>query len=548
VEKTKDPSFKVSWGLTIIPVALVILLSVAITLTPGSFDNALTILQGIFINDLGSSYIIFNLVCLGIAIYVAFSKYGNIKLGDIDKPRYKTLTWIGMIFTSTMAADMLYWAMIEWIYYYQSDCFGIAASARTVAQTQDIISSYPLFHWGVMSWIYFILPGAIVGFMMFVKKRPNETISEACRPVLGKHVDGFAGKFIDMLCLLSCTLSLPIFIRIGTPVITSLCANVFGVPDNGMTNAVIIIIIAAIYTAATVIGMKAIQLVSDVTMVLYIVLIAMFLVFGPVRYIVETAVTSIGFVVQHYPTMATWLDPLRLTASEPGGAGFPQSWTVYFNANWLVNMCSVPFFIAKISEGRTMKKTILGGLAGGVGATYCSFIVFGNYSIFRQMSGIADYAKMAANGATESQIITEIIKTLPMAGIVMVLFIITMIGLFATTFDANSLILAGFCQRNRKLGQEPSKGMRLFWALLIAIIPIAMSFAGTSLSQLKIIMVIAAYPMMILLIIMLVGFFRDLKKVDMDKYDPKVGIDPAIFDDEFLEIPETAGKIKQQEE
>ena len=206
--------------------------------------------------------------------------------------------------------------------------------------------------------------------------------------------------------------------------------------------------------------MKAIQLVSDVTMVLYIVLIAMFLVFGPVRYIVETAVTSIGFVVQHYPTMATWLDPLRLTASEPGGAGFPQSWTVYFNANWLVNMCSVPFFIAKISEGRTMKKTILGGLAGGVGATYCSFIVFGNYSIFRQMSGIADYAKMAANGATESQIITEIIKTLPMAGIVMVLFIITMIGLFATTFDANSLILAGFCQRNRKLGQEPSKGMR----------------------------------------------------------------------------------------
>ena len=92
MEKTKDPSFKVSWGLTIIPVALVILLSVAITLTPGSFDNALTILQGIFINDLGSSYIIFNLVCLGIAIYVAFSKYGNIKLGDIDKPRYKTLT------------------------------------------------------------------------------------------------------------------------------------------------------------------------------------------------------------------------------------------------------------------------------------------------------------------------------------------------------------------------------------------------------------------------------------------------------------------------
>lgn len=527
----KDNSLKTNWVVTLVPVMIVIAISIAITLTPGSFENALALLKDIFVNDLGFSYIIFNLICLGLALYLSFSKYGKIKLGNLDKPRYSTLSWIGMIFTSTMAADMLYWALIEWIYYYQSAPFGIAPDSRTIAETQDIVAAYPLFHWGVMSWIYFILPGAIVGFMMFVKKRSNETISEACRPILKNRVDGWIGKFIDILCLLSCALSLPIFIRIGTPVITSLCSTLFGVPDNSMTNIVIIVIIAIIYTAATIIGMKAIKIVSDTAMVFYIALVVIFFVCGPMRYIVETAVSSLGFVGQHYLTMATWLDPLRLTADTADGAGFPQQWTVYFNANWLVNMCSVPFFIAKISEGRTMRKTILGGLFGGIAATYCSFIVFGNYSIFQQMTNIADYAAMAESGYTEAQIIVEIIRTLPMAAIVMVLFIWTMIGLFATTFDANCLILSGFCQRNRKLGQEPTKGLRLFWALVIAIIPIAMTIANTSLSQMQVLMVLAAYPMMILLIIMLFGFFKDLKKVDMEHYDPEKGIDPSVFDD-----------------
>lgn len=46
---------------------------------------------------------------------------------------------------------------------------------------------------------------------------------------------------------------------------------------------------------------------------------------------------------------------------------------------------------------------------------------------------------------------------------------------------------------------------------------------------------LTAYPMGILLIIILIGFRRDLKKIDIDHYDPAVGIDPSIFDDDVSE-------------
>ena len=44
----------------------------------------------------------------GCTIYMAFSQYGRIQLGQIEKPLYSSFQWGTMIFTSTMAADILF--------------------------------------------------------------------------------------------------------------------------------------------------------------------------------------------------------------------------------------------------------------------------------------------------------------------------------------------------------------------------------------------------------------------------------------------------------
>ncbi len=70
---------------------------------------------------------------------------------------------------------------------------------------------------------------------------------------------------------------------------------------------------------------------------------------------------------------------------------FPQNYTIYYWAYWMVWCVAAPFFIGSISRGRTVRQTILGGYVFGVGSTIVSFIVLGNYSLGKQISGQMDF-------------------------------------------------------------------------------------------------------------------------------------------------------------
>ena len=81
---------------------------------------------------------------------------------------------------------------------------------------------------------------------------------------------------------------------------------------------------------------------------------------------------------------ATYTDPGRTN-------NFPQDWTIYYWAYWMVWCIAAPFFIGNISRGRTIRQTILGGYAFGVGSTISSFVVLGNYSLGLQTSGAQNF-------------------------------------------------------------------------------------------------------------------------------------------------------------
>lgn len=520
--------------ITWIPIAISLIVAISITIFPEKFGNVLFAAQEIMVNDLGFLMMVLDIVCIALGIYWAMSKYGKIKLGDLEKPKYSTLSWGGMIFTSTMAADLIYWAIFEWVYYYNDSPFGIDMEQRSVAQTRDIISAYSLFHWGPLNWIFAILPGAIYAFMLYVKKRSKENISEACRPVLGKRVDGWLGTLIDILCVVANFMCCAIWLRVGVPIMTSLMSAILGTPDSTAMQIVVLIVIWTTYTVVTVIGMRAIKIISDIGMYLYIGILAIFFLFGPMRYIIESSVTSVGYMLQNYFLMSTWMDPLRLTAGTQGGMGFPQNWTVFFIANCLIAISVVPFFVAKISEGRTIRNTIIGGLIAGCLGTGSSFLVMSNFAIYQQMTGVKDYLAMVRDGFSEAQVIVEVVKTIPISTVLIGIILVCMTFLFVSTLDAYTLVISGFTQCNRKYGQESSRKGRIFVAVVIYITPIAVTIADTSLDQMKALITLTAYPMGVLLVIILIGFHRDLKKINMDQYDPAVGIDPSIFDDEFV--------------
>lgn len=503
---SKDGS--IDWMITIVPLLIIAVLSALLMCFPEKSSDVVAFMRNIFVNDLGFFYILLGLGILLIAIGLAFSKYGQIRLGDTEKPKYSTFNWGAMIFTSTMAADILYWSLIEWAYYYTATPF--AMENMTLAQKQDMASSYPLFHWGPIPWAFYILPACAYAYMMFVKHRKRQTLSEACRPILKEKTDKAPGRIIDVFAIVGLLAGTATTFSLATPLLTAALGRVFRIETNEITSILVLCFIGAVFIFAVMKGMKAISHLATICVVIFCVLVGIFIICGPKIYLIETGITAIGTVVNNFFHMSTWMDPLRLSST--GGSGFPQDWTIFYWAYWIAWFVATPFFIAKISEGRTIKQTILGGLSCGLLGTYTSFIVFGGFGLHMQTTGVADLAGMLAEGAAPSDVILTVFDQLPVTEIALIVLILAMVAFYASTFDAITLVVASYSERDLVEGKEPRKKLRAFWAVVFLLLPIALLFSESTLSNLQTISIIAALPLGIIMILIVASFFKELKR------------------------------------
>ena len=506
--KKRRGSNEIDWIITLLPLVIVTGIAALLLTFPQRSMKVIDTLWSIFVNKLGFFYILlgFGLVCT--AFYLAFSKYGRIRLGSLEKPRYSNFAWGSMIFTSTMAADILYWSLIEWGYYYTAAPFG--RQALTAAERQDWAATYPLFHWGITPWSFHIVCAVAFGYMLHVRQRKKQKLSEACRPLFGNKIDGVLGTIIDVFSVVGLLAGTATTFSLATPLLSLAISTISGIPESRELTLVVLCIIAAVYTSAVLLGIKGISHLAKISVVCFSSLIVFVFLLSPKLYIIETSITGIGKMLQNFISLSTWMDPLRISGVNGSGVGFPQQWTIFYWAYWIAWFVATPFFIGTISEGRTVRNTVLGGLICGIAGTYCSFIVLGNYGLYLETHGLLPAAERLAAGIAPAEIILSILETLPLAKVVLVLLIITMIALYASTFDAITMVIASYSQRQQE-GREPKKSLRAFWSIVFILLPAALILTGSNLSQLQSLSVIAAFPLGIIMICIIVSFFKDAK-------------------------------------
>ena len=426
----------------------------------------------------------------------------------MERPLYSNLKWGAMIFTSTMAADILYWSLIEWVYYYDANPQGLPE--YTIIQQQQWSSTYPLFHWGPIPWAFYILPAVAYAYRFFVKKKPKESLAHACEPLFGNKINKLPGKIIDIFSVVGLLAGTATTFSLATPLLSKAVAEVFHIEYSNTISVLILIFIAVVFTVAVLYGMKAISHLATACVILFFALLAIFLIFGPKIYIIESGISGIGNMLQNFLSMSTWTDPLRATGD--GIQGFPQNWTIFYWAYWIAWFVATPFFIAKISKGRTIRQTILGALGFGMAGTFTSFITFGNFGLFQQTSGKLDVASMVQNDTAPADIILQIFGQLPIKNVALIVLVLAMVAFYASTFDAITLVMAGFCTKNLKEDEMPSKKLRCYWSFIFLILPIALIWAESTLSALQTFSIIAAFPLGIIMLIIVFSFFKELKQ------------------------------------
>lgn len=497
---------KIEWSTMLIPFIIVVALMAVFMIIPEQSKAVVDTMRGFFGDTIGIYYPLLAIGSVVCALYVALKpKYGNIKLGDIDKPTYSNFQWGTMIFTSTMAADILFYSLIEWALY------GSEPHLAEMGSMQMWAPTYTLFHWGPLAWGFYVILAVCFGFMMHVRKRDRQRFSEACRPLLGDKVDGSWGKLIDVLAIFAVVCATATTFSLATPLLTKAMGAIFGFEVTTTVTILVLLLICSIYTITVLFGVSGISKLANICSYLFFGVLFYFLFLGgETRYIIETGFQSLGNLTQNFVGLSTYIDPLREN-------GFAQNWTVYYWAYWLVWCVATPFFIALISKGRTLRNVVFGSFGWGLAGTYMSFIILGNYGLAQQLKHGVDITGFLGNGGEMYDAILRIFETLPLPAVALILLVITMIAFYSTTLDGITYVTSSYSYKQISAEEEPSRKIRGFWSIMLILLPIALLFAENSLYSLQGVTIIAAFPIGIMLVMIVWSFFKDCNEWLLNK-------------------------------
>ncbi len=495
---------RIDWIITLVPFFLNMGLAVYLFIFPEQANGIISQVRFFFGDTLGSYYIIIGIGFLAVSVFLTLSKYGNIVLGDQnEKPKYSFFTWGSMMFTCGLAADILFYSFAEWVMYATNP--HIAEMGGSITEWAGV---FPLFHWSFIPWSFYLVLAVTFGFMLHCRKRDKQRYSEACLPVIGEeHAHGLLGRVIDLFALFALLAGTATTFSVATPLMAEIIVSLFGFSISRTAVTIIILLITcAVYTYAVLHGFKGISFLAKLCIYLFFGLqIAFLLIGGQGRFIIENGVESLGKMIQNFIGLSTYMDPGRTNS-------FPQDWTIYYWAYWMVWCIAAPFFIGNISRGRTIKQTITGGYIFGVGATISSFVVLGNHSLGLQTAGKADFIAQYQAKGDLYELIIHIIHTMPGNELFLVWIMLCMITFYATSFDSIAYTAACYSYKKLDENEKPHTAITLLWCILLIVLPIALVFSESSMNNIQSVSIISAFPIGVIMILMVWSFFIDAGK------------------------------------
>ncbi|PSL45898.1 BCCT family betaine/carnitine transporter [Salsuginibacillus halophilus] len=494
--------------------ALLVLFSVAVPLVlfPDFGDEMVTAANTFVTESFGNLYLLIGMVLLVFLLYIAFSRYGRIVLGSKEsKPEFNTLTWAGMLFAAGIGSSVLYWGTIEWAFYYQGPPFGAEPGSN---EAIEWATTYGLFHWGPIAWAIYCLPALPIAYFFYVRRRSVLKVSEACRPILKGYTDGPVGKLVDVLFMIGLLGGAGTTMGLATPLIGEGVSYFTGI-EPGMGLYVIVLLgCTAIFAISSYTGLRrGIRHLSNINLWLSFILLGFILVVGPTLFITDTMVNSVGRLLDNFFQMAMWTEPFKDFANFES-TGFPEAWTIFYWAWWLVYAPFVGLFVARISKGRTIREMVLGTLVYGTIGCLLYFGILGNFGLYLELTGQYSPVDTLNNVGTEAAIIGTVAQ-MPLSPVFVGIFVVLAIIFLATTFDSGSYILASVCQNY--IDDEPERWNRLFWAVVMALPSmVLLLIGGGTLDTLQTASIVAGFPLIFIMTMLAFSFTKAIKE-DMPK-------------------------------
>ena len=495
------------------PAAVVVLGFVAYTLVaPASAEALFLGLQSGIVRNFSWYYVLIAAFFVGFSIFVGFSRFGTIKLGkDKDEPEFSTGSWFALLFAAGMGIGLVFYGVSEPLSHFASPRPGVTGTEDQLAQ-QALTQTF--LHWGLHAWAIYVVLGLALAYAIHRRGRPV-SIRWALEPLLGNRVRGGWGNLIDVIALVGTLFGVATSLGLGVIQIGAGLESAGLAESSTVSQIAIIGVITAVTIVSLVTGVtKGMKILSNFNLILAAALLLFVLIVGPTQFLLRDFVQSLGAYLQNVVGLS-----FNVTAQQ-GAAGeeWQGAWTTFYWGWWMSWAPFVGIFIARISKGRTVRQFVFGVLLVPTALTFLWFAVLGGAAIHQQTDGSGGL--VGADGSVDLEgSLFALLGGLP-AGTVLTFGAILLIGVFfVTSSDSGSLVMAMIASGG---DIEPKNWMRVFFALVAALLAVALLLTG-GLDALKTAAITTALPFSIVLLLTcwstIIAFTRERRAYDKAERD-----------------------------
>ncbi|MEW9674496.1 BCCT family transporter, partial [Ammoniphilus sp. 3BR4] len=433
---------------------------------------------------------------LPFAFYLLFSKYGNIKLGDDhDKPAYSTGSWLAMLYSAAMGCGLVFWGVSEPVFHYLNPPIGKGSTIESA----DTALRFTFFHWGFNAWAIYAIVALGLAYFQFRRKLPG-LISSIFYPVLGQRIHGPIGKGIDIYAVFMTALGVSTVLGVTSLQFSAGLNKLSQIPNNLTTQIGILLVVTALFLISAATGLdKGIKILSNFNMITCILLMLLVLFLGPTVKILNIFLTNTGAYLDNLVSMTLRMDPY-------GDGKWISAWTIFYWAWWSTWAPFVGSFIARISQGRTIKEFLLGVLVIPSFVTFLWFSVFGGTAIHfihdLKNTGLAEVIQKDVAVA-----LFAFLDNFPFSSLLSIVALILITSFFVTSADSATFVL-GMYSGNGTL--DPTNKIKLIWGLVISAGAIVLLMSG-GVTAVQTVSIAIAFPFYILMVGMCYTLLKSIR-------------------------------------
>ena len=428
-----------------------------------------------------------------VAFFIGFSPIGSLKIGGAEsKPSLSYFDWCAVLICTLLAGGGVFWSAAEPLIHFLNPATYFLNISGGTEQAIDPSLSVSFLHWGFLAWAL-VASTVTISFSLLAQNglplRPRTLLI----PLIPKKiVDGILGDIIDGLSVVAAIAGTVGPLGFLSLQLSNAAGKLSFLSNNGFLQTFIVLFLTFIFTISTLSGIqKGIKFLSEINIWLTIFLGIVLLLIGPTFWLIKHFVSS-NFL---------YLNNIGSLALPNSNDGWVKGWTIFYWGWFLGYAPLMGLFTAGVSKGRTFRELIIVVCIICPFVTNLWFTILGGNGIFLELNNPNLLSKeLSESGA--AGVLFSILNQLPLSNLILPISIFLIVLFMCTSADSISYAAAIVVS-----GKEtPPKKIRLFWALIIGFLTIALLRIGsdiggnTSIDALQAFIIITAIPVTPLII------------------------------------------------